>query len=496
MSDLSQLHAVVALATDLCGPDGYEGRVDEFDAPELPNHHERPAVALVGLRKLFRNWRLDEHNYGSNHWNPLGQIVPPGSKIVIKPNWVFHMARNGHTIDSLVTHTSVIRALLEYVALTNPASVVIGDAPLQSCDFSALSRQAELYTLLTSSYGNGFPAEIIDFRRTFHPTGQPAGDRIYNARSLDHFVEFDLGTESLLTPLDGGADKFRVTAYDPEIMSVTHRAGHHKYLIAREVLEADIILNVPKLKCHLKAGITGALKNLVGINGHKEYLPHHRKGGSDSGGDCYPGSHRWKTLAENALDAVNRPRNAPALRRGLAAGVSAARKLVSSVGGDDNLEGSWFGNDTVWRMCLDLNRIVLYGTLDGKLAQSPQRQVVSITDAIIAGEGDGPLRPTPVHAGIMTGSLNSAAADYVHARLMGLAPQCIPIVQRAFELQHSSFSLAAFTPSEIRVRTGGPDISGTNVPPIRSFLAPRGWRGHCELHSLTNVSDAHHLANI
>jgi len=36
------------------------------------------------------------------------------------------------------------------------------------------------------------------------------------------------------------------------------------------------------LKLHRKAGITCALKNLIGINGNKEYLPHHRLGGSQA----------------------------------------------------------------------------------------------------------------------------------------------------------------------------------------------------------------------
>jgi hypothetical protein len=35
-------------------------------------------------------------------------------------------------------------------------------------------------------------------------------------------------------------------------------------LIAKDVLEADIIINLPKLKMHKKAGVTNALKNFVG----------------------------------------------------------------------------------------------------------------------------------------------------------------------------------------------------------------------------------------
>ena len=60
-------------------------------------------------------------------------------------------------------------------------------------------------------------------------------------------------------------------------------------VVDQAIIDADLVINVPKLKTHKKAGVTGALKNLVGINGNKEFLPHHRKGGAASGGDCYPG---------------------------------------------------------------------------------------------------------------------------------------------------------------------------------------------------------------
>jgi hypothetical protein len=313
------------------------------------------------------------------------------------------------------------------------------------------------------------------------PGGRLAGRRREDARPIDRFVPFDLGDESSLKPLDRDAAKFRVTAYDPDLLNATHNPGHHKYLIAREVLEADVVVNLPKLKCHMKACLTGALKNLVGINGHKEYLPHHRKGGSGAGGDCYPGVPLWKEWMEGALDTVNRAGEGRLLRSGLGRLLAACRKFAALAGADDNLEGAWYGNDTVWRTCLDLNRILNYGSVDGRLMPIPQRTIINITDAIIAGEGDGPLRASPVHAGFLTGALNAAAADYVHARLMGLDPERIPIVREAFEKR--SRPLADFGPDEIRLRAEASDLRGSDAMPVRFFVPPRGWRGHCELRS-------------
>ncbi len=127
--------------------------------------------------------------------------------------------------------------------------------------------------------------------------------------------------------------------------------------------------------------ITGALKNLVGINGNKDYLPHHRRGGTGFGGDCYPGRNWFKMSGEMLLDAANSVSGIPNLILRQAARVTCG--LARLAGADGNVDGSWYGNDTVWRMCLDLNRILCYGRADGTLAEQPQRQVLALTDAII-----------------------------------------------------------------------------------------------------------------
>ena len=54
----------------------------------------------------------------------------------------------------------------------------------------------------------------------------------------------------------------------------------------------------------------------------------------------------------------------------------AFERIAAKLGADENLEGSWYGNDTIWRTCLDLQRIVRYGKLDGSLAIVPQRTTI------------------------------------------------------------------------------------------------------------------------
>ena len=263
--------------------------------------------------------------------------------------------------------------------------------------------------------------------------------------------------------------------YNPDLLKGTHGPGKHQYLIARDVIEADVVINVPKLKTHKKACITGALKNLVGINGHKEYLPHHRKGSPQNGGDCYPGRSRVKALVEDLLDATNRasgrvsrPLLANVARAGMALG-----KILQL---DNNYEGSWHGNDTVWRMTLDLQRILHYGREDGTLADSPQRVVLTVTDAIIAGEGDGPLAPTPIELGVMTMGTNTAAVEWINALLMGLSPDRIPLTREAFAPHR--YPLANFRPDTISVFLDGQTVEIDEVFTRygRAFRLPRGWQ--------------------
>ena len=53
-------------------------------------------------------------------------------------------------------------------------------------------------------------------------------------------------------------------------------------------------------------------------------------------------------------------------------------------------EGAWHGNDTTWRMAMDLARIVTYADAAGVMHDTPPRGIVVLTDGIIGGEGDGP----------------------------------------------------------------------------------------------------------
>ena len=379
---------------------------------------------------------------------PFGGVIERGARVLVKPNWVLHANHGPWGVEPLVTHPAVIRAVVDALLSGNPARVMVGDAPVQGCDFEALTRIGDISNW-ADELQTADPrfAGIRDFRRTrsivhegYRETSRDHGD-------LDDFVLFDLGGESLLEPItvDGA---FRVTMYDPEMMRRTHAPGRHQFLVAREILEADVVLNLPKLKTHKKAGITCALKNLIGINGNKEFLPHHRVGGAEAGGDCYPGRSPIKRTLEYVYDLQNST-DARMAQRALSVATRALHRAAHMSGDRLGVEGSWSGNDTIWRTCLDLNRILLYGRPDGTVADTPQRRVLNIVDAIMAGQGDGPLSPEPLPLGLLLAGTSSAAMDWVGAMLLGYAPERIPITAHAFD--RFRWPLTDFSPGDVRV---------------------------------------------
>jgi len=399
--------------------------------------------------------------------NPLAEMIREGDSVVIKPNWVYHENRGGGGLECMVTHTSLIEAIAIEAAKCRPARIIIGDAPVQGCNFEALSRACGIPEMVARCGGR---VEVRDFRLTSRDGAAFSARSRDTGRPRDAYIEFNLGSESWLEPVTRGAG-FRVTMYDPDALAAAHAPGMHRYLVAREIIEAGVVISLPKLKTHKKAGITGALKNVVGINGLKDYLPHHRKGGSARGGDCYAGAGALKAAAEAFLDAGNRSR-----RRWVTAlcgsAAAASARLDRLGGGDGDVEGSWHGNDTVWRMVLDLNRILRFGRPDGTLAPEPQRRTVAITDAIVAGEGEGPLYPSPVPLGAVTLAADAAAADWVHALMMGFDPARIPLVSQAMDGNR-----------RIRAVLNGSAVACEELPGDGwpRFRPPAGWLNHCEL---------------
>jgi uncharacterized protein (DUF362 family) len=436
--------------------------------PESAQEAERLETAIESLC-IDLNW--SQENRG-----PFGGVVREGDRVVVKPNFVLDRNQGPWGMGPMITHPTIVRAVVRAVLRANPTSVLVGDAPIQSCDFAHLMEVTGL-----GAWANELKKTehrflgVQDFRRT--TCAYINGQRIATENVLpeEHFVLFDLGCESLLEPITTPNEAFRVTCYDPRLMAKTHSPGKHHYLVAKDVIEADVIINLPKLKTHKKAGITCALKNLIGINGNKEYLPHHRIGGSNLGGDCYPGESTFKRLVEFAMDRQNLA-SSPLSSRAWSGVATQLNRALRVMGDDLGIEGSWAGNDTIWRTGLDLNRILIYGKTDGSIADHPQRKVIHLADAIIAGQGDGPLAPQPLDLALLVGGANAAAVDWVSACLLGYEPAKISIVREAF--QAFRWPIATFSPNRISLK-GDWDrkkLREIQISHATTIRHPIGWR--------------------
>lgn len=260
------------------------------------------------VRNLFLSLGLDKDRVGGARWNPLSGLIAPGNKVFIKPNLVRENKGLGRDVNSLVTHASVVRPIVDYV-----------------------------------------------------------------------------------------------------------------------------VIQVPNLKTHSKAGVTLSLKNLVGIVTNKACVPHLRNGSPSQGGDERADRGWRQKIAGAAMQSLH-----DGIRSVCYLGSSLAkdrtgftRRIESRYRWVTPPKGSWEGNDTIWRVALDLNRIMLFADKAGVLGSALRRKVFQIVDGIIGAEKNGPLDGLEKPSGVLVGGHNPYAVDLAATRLMGFDPGRIPLLENA-----------------------------------------------------------------
>lgn len=129
-----------------------------------------------------------------------------GQKVVIKPN-VLRLSAAG---EHIVTHPAILRAVVEKVESLSPAQIIVGDNP-------------GLF-----NYG--------DNENSFEKTGLMEAAKGYYR---------NLGNQPVPRPFN--------TAFLPEVA------------VSKEILEADIVISLPKFKTHGLTVMTGAIKNSYGF---------------------------------------------------------------------------------------------------------------------------------------------------------------------------------------------------------------------------------------
>jgi hypothetical protein len=103
----------------------------------------------------------------SNERGPFGRVVPAGAHVLIKPNLVLHQNEGSGGLDCLVTHSSLIQATVKAALQTEAAEILVGDAPIQGCDFDALLKNSGLggWADAQMALDSRFKG-VRDFRRT------------------------------------------------------------------------------------------------------------------------------------------------------------------------------------------------------------------------------------------------------------------------------------------------------------------------------------------
>jgi len=415
---------------------------------ELSKHNS----VYDAVRNRFRLLELDGQRYGTADWNPFGAFVAPGSTVVIKPNFVFHSKepQDQRRVDCTITNGSVLRAVLDFtiIALKDSGEIIIADSPIEAADFDAIKSYTGLEVITDFlKHRSNVRISFLDLRirRALKDKGGKVIGHTNLSGGPQGTIDIDMQNSSYLAELDESCPNYltvadwRVNHEDPRditkgLTNVYHNARCHRYKVSKVFLQADTVISISKLKTHKKAGVTLSLKNFVGICSDKEYMPHHR-GGPPPTGDSFPRYPKKIELGINSF--LNKLKYISPVRRFIS---KYLKPLVYTFASPETLlpiqNGSWSGNDTLWRTILDLNTIVRRADSEGRILGVVKRKFFFIVDGIIAGEGDGPLQNIAKPLGLVAASESSAALDWHLARLMGFDPERIPHVREAVKAEN------------------------------------------------------------
>ena len=414
-------------------------------------------------------------------------FVEPGDHVVLKPNWVKESDERfrgpGHW-EHMVTHPLVIEAVAEWVApqLRDRGVVTICDAPQTDSSFNKIRLYCELDEMISRLRRShpGVRFELLDLRPEEFVTvdGVVVKKRTLSGDPLG-LVDIALNEDSFFVGFQG-LGRLYGASFNVEETNAHHRDAIHEYRLCWTPMSADVLINLPKLKTHKKVGVTCALKNLVGINGEKNWLPHHTEGTKGQGGDQFPSDDlrsrtesRWMGFAKRVVHRFPQ----------LAWVLIPMKKVFRLVyGGTLRVvrSGNWHGNDTCWRMVLDLN-LCLFGYGGSGIRRTSPLRYLSVVDGIIAGEGDGPMAPDAIRCGVILAGTHPVAVDTVAARFMGFDPERIPLIREA--LAQESNLLPAISMDQIGIESNVEEWRG-GPRSLRSGFCFRphfGWTNALEL---------------
>lgn len=267
--------------------------IEQHDSIMNENEKTATSVSIVRCGEYDRDTVFSAVQQAVDLLGGIRAFVRPGDRVLIKPN----LLKASPASAAVTTHPEVVRAVIRLVHEAG-GQALVGDSP-----------------------GMG----------TLRKVSETAG-------ILDVVSE----ESAMLVELD-------------DAVAVGNAGMFHRFEIARQALEADAIINLPKLKTHGMTTLTGAVKNLFG---------------------CIPGRRKvqWH----------------------LNTGVS---------------------HEAFARMLVELSALL--------------KPRLTIMDAVVGMEGNGPGSGDPRRIGLIIAGQDPVALDVVSARVVGVNPERLPIVQAA-----------------------------------------------------------------
>lgn len=368
-------------------------------------------------------------------------------------------------------------------ALEGIGKIFIIDGPQYDSSWEKIIERAKLNKIINKYSCKGILIELIDLRdeewecrgevilKRKKLKGDPYGNSVIQLNENSEFIGHN------------GQGRYYGSDYNTKETNYHHFGRRHEYRLSATALNADFFINIPKLKTHKKVGVTLSLKNLVGINTGRNWLPHYTDGDPSIGGDQFPVQKYKNVLERFGVRTFQRlafryPKIIPQIFK------TTKQITKQFFGNTDKIirSGNWYGNDTIWRMVLDINKC-LFHFHKGESNNLKFGRYLSIIDGIVAGEGNGPASPDPISTGLLIAGFNPVAVDCVATKLMGFEYEKIPMLKNAFDIRH--LPLVDFSYKDIKIISNLREYTGKitliDKKCLFHFKPTLGWIGHIEL---------------
>ncbi len=367
--------------------------------------YDAPNPVYEAVEAMFKGLGLDRARAGTPEWNPLGDLIAPGiaRHRQAQPRLVQEHAREDHGLKLAAssTHGSLLRPILDYAlrAAGPRGRVRVVDTPVEGCEIEKVAGPLGIFAAIRHLQARGHDVDFVDmryFRVAPHLALDDVrrGGRSWNLGLLLRrrlpgdprgYRTVDLAEQSRFAEpgAPAGRDlRFHRSHYQTPVAH--HTGGRHEYSAPGTVLDADVVINLPKLKTHKKTAVTLSLKSVIGLTNEKYWLPHFTAGDPSIGGDEYDRQQALADRVENKLSRLPLPGDNSLIAR------------APRVGGPPKvIDGSWEGNQTLWRTILDLNRILFFADREGKIRDTPAAPLPDHRRRHRRRRGRGPARRDP-----------------------------------------------------------------------------------------------------